>query len=195
MQAGVLPLSLSGGGRGNLNVYMKGLPAVLEGMGQLVCLTGCTKQCPLCPYTSKFFVTFVSGGTGVVYDRYISFCYFCFFGASLHSKASNHPVISKLIHHFYLQCPSSHKCFDPWDVEHLLSLLESWVPTSALTTFKLAWKTATLLALVTAKHCSDLTLLCIDNQHLFCLVQCCHFHFHVWWQDRSSRSSSPSDSY
>ena len=36
-----------------------------------------------------------------------------------------------------------------------------------LTTFKLAWKTATLLALVTMKHCSDLTLLCIDNQHLF----------------------------
>ena len=32
---------------------------------------------------------------------------------------------------------------------------------------KLAWKTATLLALVTAKHCSDLTLLCVDNQHLF----------------------------
>ena len=31
----------------------------------------------------------------------------------------------------------------------------------------LSWKTATLLALVTAKCCSDLTLLCVDNQHLF----------------------------
>ena len=72
--------------------------------------------------------------------------------------------------HFYLQRPPSHKRFDPWDVEHLLSLLESWAPTSSLTTFKLAWKTATLLALVTAKHCSDLTLLCVDNQHLF--LQC-----------------------
>ena len=81
-------------------------------------------------------------------------------------KASNHPVISKLMHHFYLQCPPSHKHFDPWDVEHLLSLLESWALGSSLTTFKLAWKTATLLALVTVKH-SDLTLLCIDNQHLF----------------------------
>ena len=68
--------------------------------------------------------------------------------------------------HFYLQHLPSHKCFDPWDVESLLSLLESWEPASSLTTFKLAWKTATLLALVTAKHCSDLTLLCIDNQHL-----------------------------
>ena len=82
-------------------------------------------------------------------------------------KASNHPVISKLIHHFYLQHPPSRKWFDPWDVEHLLSLLESWPPASSLTTFKLARRTATLLALVTAKHCSDLTLLCVDNQHLF----------------------------
>ena len=69
--------------------------------------------------------------------------------------------------HFYLQHPPSHKQFDPWDVEHLLSLSESWAPASSLTTFKLAWKTATFLALVTAKHCSDLTLLCVDNQHLF----------------------------
>ena len=49
----------------------------------------------------------------------------------------------------------------------MLSLLESWASDSSLTTFKLAWKTATLLALVNAKCCSDLTLLCIDNQHLF----------------------------
>ena len=68
---------------------------------------------------------------------------------------------------FYLQHPPSHKWFDPWDVEHLLSLLESWASASSLTTFKLAWKTATLLVLVTVKHCSDLTLLGIDNQHLF----------------------------
>ena len=48
----------------------------------------------------------------------------------------------------------------------MLSLLESWAPASSLTTFELAWKIATLLALVTVKHCSDLTLLCIDYQHL-----------------------------
>ena len=71
------------------------------------------------------------------------------------------------MHHYYLQHPPSCKWFDPWDVEHLLSLLESWAPASSLTAFKLAWKTATLLALVTAKHCFDLTLLCVDNQHLF----------------------------
>ena len=65
-------------------------------------------------------------------------------------KASNHPVILKLMHHFYLQHPPFHKQFDPWDVEHLLSLLESWAPASSLTTFKLPWKTATLLALITS---------------------------------------------
>ena len=37
----------------------------------------------------------------------------------------------------------------------------------SLTNFKLAWKMATLLAFVTAKPCSGLALLCIDNQHLF----------------------------
>ena len=81
--------------------------------------------------------------------------------------AANHPVISKLVHHFYLQHPPSRKWFDPWDVECLLSLLESWACASSLTTFKLALKTATLLALATAKHCSDLTSLYVDNQHLF----------------------------
>ena len=81
-------------------------------------------------------------------------------------KASN-SVISKVMHHFYLQHPPFHKCFDTWDVEGLLSLLGSWALASSLTTFKLAWKTATLLVLVTAKHCSDLTLLSIDYQHIF----------------------------
>ena len=40
-------------------------------------------------------------------------------------------------------------------------------PASSLSNFKLTWKMATLFALVTAKHCFDLTLLCSDNQHLF----------------------------
>ena len=40
MQTGILFLSLSGGGGGNSSIYVKGLPAVLDGMGRLVCLTG-----------------------------------------------------------------------------------------------------------------------------------------------------------
>ena len=49
MQTLVLFLSQSGGGGGNSNIYIKGLSAVLERMGQLMCLTECTKQCHLCP--------------------------------------------------------------------------------------------------------------------------------------------------
>ena len=45
--------------------------------------------------------------------------------------------------------------------------VEGLAAASSLTTLKLAWETATLLTLVTAKLCSDLTLLCIDNQHFF----------------------------
>ena len=43
MPTGVLFLGLSGSGRGNSNIYVKGLPAVLEITGQLVCSTGFTK--------------------------------------------------------------------------------------------------------------------------------------------------------
>ena len=110
-------------------------------------------------------------------------------------KGSNHPVISKLIHQFYLQHPPSHKHFDPWDLECFISLLENWAPASSFTTFKLAWKIVTLLALVTVKCCSDLTLLCIDNQHLFLQHHAAFFIPMSWWQDRSSRSSSSSDLY
>ena len=40
-----------------------------------------------------------------------------------HHKVSNHPIISNLLHHFYLQYPPSHMCFDLCDVEQLLLLL------------------------------------------------------------------------
>ena len=47
-------LSLSGSGGGNLTIYIKGQPAVLEGMGRLVCSRGCTTQCHICPLISWF---------------------------------------------------------------------------------------------------------------------------------------------
>ena len=42
-----------------------------------------------------------------------------------------------------------------------------WCQTSYLANFELTWKMAISLALVMAKHCSDLALLHIDIQHLF----------------------------
>ena len=35
--------------RGESNIYAKGITAVLEGMGWVVCSRGCTKQCHFCP--------------------------------------------------------------------------------------------------------------------------------------------------
>ena len=166
MQTGVLFHGLSGSGRGKSNIYIKGLPPVLERMGQLVCSTGFTNSAISAPklanFLSHLFQVRLAWHTIGIYHSATS----AFSEPHKLHKASNNPIISKLMHHFYL-VSSFCKCFDPWDVEHLLSLLESWAPASSLTTFKLVWKTATLLALVTAKHCSDLTLLYIDNQHLF----------------------------
>ena len=53
--------------QGQLKHYIKGLPAVLERIGMLVCSTGFTKQCHLCPYTSNFFcyICFRLDGTGI----------------------------------------------------------------------------------------------------------------------------------
>ena len=82
-----------------------------------------------------------------------------------HHKDSSHPNITKLMCTLYLQHPPSCKYFDLWNVKCLL--LESWALAPSFTNFKLPWKTATLFALVTAKHCSDLTFLCTDNQHIF----------------------------
>ena len=45
-------------------------------------------------------------------------------------------------------------------------LLERRVPGFPLSNLKLAWKTATLIALVTTKYCSGLTFLFINNQDL-----------------------------
>ena len=59
-------------------------------------------------------------------------------------KVSNHPVIPKFMCHIYLQPPPSHKHFDTWDVECVLSLLESLAQASSLTTFKPTWKSVTL---------------------------------------------------
>ena len=76
-----------------------------------------------------------------IYDSVIS----SFFEPHCHHTASNHHIFSKLMHHFYLEYPSS-----------------PWASASSTTTLP--------LALVTAKCCTDLTLWYTHNQHLF--LQC-----------------------
>ena len=41
------------------------------------------------------------------------------------------------MHHFSLQYSLSGICFDSWDMEHLLSLLETWVPAFSSINFTL----------------------------------------------------------
>ena len=70
---------------GNSSIYIKGLPAVLEGMGRLVCLTGCTKQCHLCPKLANFwyiYFRFPWPGMPLVYIVLL----FLLFGASSSSQ-------------------------------------------------------------------------------------------------------------
>ena len=138
VQTGVFFLSLSGSGGGNSSIYIEGLPAVLEGMCRLVCLRECTKQCHIWPYIIDFFTHLFR--VGLTYNWYLLFCYFCFLEPHHLHKASNHPVISKLMHHFIYSILLLVNNLI-LDVEHLLSLLESWAPASSLTTFKPPWKT------------------------------------------------------
>ena len=161
MQTGVFFLSLSGSGWVNSSIYIEGLPAVLEGMGRLVCSTGCTKQCHLCPKISKLFGTFILGWPGLVYNWYIWFCYFLPFWSLIIFTRLLIILSSQIYCVIFI-----YSVLLLINVECLLSLLESWAPASSLTTFKLAWKTATLLALVTAKW----SLLYTDNQHLIMLL-------------------------
>ena len=69
-----------------------------------------------------------------------------FLAPHCYQKASNRPIIYKLMCYFYLWYPPS--CKHVLDIKHLLSLLESWNPAPSLTNFRLTWSIATLLVLV-----------------------------------------------
>ena len=129
-QTRVLFLSLSGG-MGDLCLYKKSLPTILERINWMVCLRGCTKQCHFCPKLADFLFTHLVldwVGTLLVF---IILLFLLFLESHHLHNASNHLIISKSMCHFYLeQCPS-HKQFDPWDVKCLLSLLETCAAVSA----------------------------------------------------------------
>ena len=88
-----------------------------------------------------------------------------------------HLIISKLMHHFYLHHPSSHKQFDTWDVDHLLSLLASWFLSSSPFTFKHAWKRATLLALLL----QNIVLVYLGYILIICTFFCSTILLFLFW--------------
>ena len=142
--------------RGILYDCSKSLAAMFGSMGLAGVFKGFTIHCHFCPRISWYFASFLGLGWLCIKLPYVS--YFSFLELHCFHKSRGHAIISRLMHHFYLQHPSTCKCFDPCDIDHSLSLLESWAPASSITNFKLAWKTAALLPHVSAK-CSDLALL------------------------------------
>ena len=77
MQTGVLFLSLSGSGEGNLNVYITGLPAVLERVVQVVCSTGFTKHALSAPKLANFLLHLFQVGLAWCTIGIYHSCYFC----------------------------------------------------------------------------------------------------------------------
>ena len=134
VQTRVLFLGLSGSSGPDSSIYYKSLPAVLERISQLVCSRGLHNNVNSVPKLAEFVVSLFRFGlawhTIGIYHSAIS----AFIEPQPHHKVSNHPIISKLMHYFYLQLPPSYKQFNPWGVECLLVLLESWAPACSLIT-------------------------------------------------------------
>ena len=64
--------------------------------------------------------------------------------------------------------PLAHKCFNQWDVQCLLLLLESCAPASSVTNFKLVWKNShTFITCYRKTFFLIEFLFHIDNEHLF----------------------------
>ena len=123
MQRGVFLIHLSGSGGGNSSTYIKGLPALLEGMGDWCTQLGVANNVISAPILGDVLeYSFQVGLAWHTIDIYHSAISTFLEPHHLH-KASNHPATSKLMPHFYLQHPPSQKHFDPWDVDHLLPLL------------------------------------------------------------------------
>ena len=100
VQIGVLFLILSGSGRDNLSVYIKGLQAVLEGRASWCAQEGVPNNVISVPNLANFLLHLFRVGlawcTIGIYHSAIS----AFLEPHNLHKASNHPVISKLMHHF-----------------------------------------------------------------------------------------------
>lgn len=80
-----------------------------------------------------------------------------------------HPIISKQMKSFFKRRPPKKKFFPPWNVAKLINLISSkgWYPAVTINLQNLAIKLAVLLALSTAKRCSDLSLLSMEQGHLY----------------------------
>ena len=71
-------------------------------------------------------------------------------------SVGEHPIIARLLGMFHIRPPEPRYSFT-WDVNVLLTLLESWFPLSVLELKQLTLKTAALVALVSAQRSQTLS--------------------------------------
>ena len=83
-------------------------------------------------------------------------------------RIGSNPVLSELIRSFELQRPVQRSLTPKWDLSWVLVCLQKppFEPLDKASKFHITIKTAFLLALATAKRCSEIHALAMDSQHL-----------------------------
>ena len=84
------------------------------------------------------------------------------------NRIRSNPVLSELIRSFELQRPVQRSLTPKWDLSWVLVCLQKppFEPLDKASKFHVTIKTAFLLALATAKRCSEIHALAMDSQHL-----------------------------
>ena len=84
------------------------------------------------------------------------------------NRIGSNPVLSELIRSFELQRPVQRSFTPKWDLSWVLICLQKapYEPLNKASKLHVTHKTAFLLALATAKRCSEIHTLAIDSEHL-----------------------------
>ena len=84
------------------------------------------------------------------------------------NRIGSNPVLTELIRSFKLQRPVQRSLTPKWDLSWVLVCLQKppFEPLDKASKFHVTIKTAFLLALATAKRCSEIHALAMDSQHL-----------------------------
>ena len=84
------------------------------------------------------------------------------------NRIGSNPVLSELIRSFELQRPVQRSLTPKWDLSWVLVCLQKapYEPLHKVSKLHVTLKTAFLLALVTAKRCSEIHALAMDSEHL-----------------------------
>ena len=164
----------SGSGGDNMRIYNKCFPPGRK--GRLVCSGGWPSN--VISASQLIFASFIWVWTGLV-------CHWYLHPLPLQSCWN---LIS-----FPGKCNSlQHPLHIFWSLGCWMLIIVVWLQTLLLLIFKVAWKAAALLTLVTEKQCINSILLCIDNKCLFLPALCCYFFLypsgltnwpgHILWQ-------------